>query len=1062
MVLAFGDFELDEERCELRCAGQRVELQQKPLTLLAYLVRHRGRTVSKAELFAKVWPDVIVSDSALTSALRDVRRALGDDAPQSSWIRTTRGLGFRFVAPAEEYPAEPLGIRAAASSDLPLVGRTEALAKLDAALDRAWRGRTQVVLLTGEAGIGKTRLAQELGARAELRGWRTYWGRCWEGPAAPAFWPWITVLRAALRGDAEARIAGRLGPQAALLAPLLHDALPRLVSAEERAESADSGDARLLLFDAVACLLRALSRAAPLVIVIDDLQWADLASVALLRFLASHVPDAHVLLVATYRNQEVETKSGLTQELARLLREESVERIELDGLSLAESSTLVARLVDHEPDPDFARALHERTLGNPFFIEESLRSLAQTLPADRRHGEWTHEGAPHAAGVSDSIRDLLGRRVAALPGACRTLLETAAVIGFEFRGDLLEQATSLREQGPAAALRRAESAQLVRKESASSGLYRFRHPLIREAIYAALDDLRRRALHRAVGEALERLHGADAEPPLAALAHHFTEAGPDGVLEKALGYSIRAARASLARFAFEDAASHLARALSLQERAGAADAKLRCELLVGMGEAQLRAGEHQEAKQSLLRAVALARAAGAPDLLARAAIGIDQARWVLVDEPPRTWVPLLEEARASLGDGDPRLHARLMARLGRTLCSARDPQADALTASALAEARTSHDPTALGAALMARIDATWRPGGLEECTALAQELTRIGSDPAHAHHGFVTLFDLALQAGDADAAARALEQARAAAGVLRIPWLMVSLQVTAGRLAALRGRFDEAEAAASTGLREAQRLRSGNLVNGSLGLLFTVRWLQGRLGELLPALLAAESRPHPLRLDDAAGEAPDEREVESGSKTWRAAVALARLEAGDVSGARQEFERLARSRFLPRDATLGEPLRLVFLAQLCARFGDGDAARILAAEIRPWLPLNLVGPAGFAGSSCHWAALLAATQGQTEAALRLLDEALDTYRRMDALPCIAWAQAARAQILARGGATKNAEVVALVDEARASAQRLGMPGLVAQLERLFEPLREPLSSENPDSTQDASRQKTHD
>ncbi len=1021
MILVFGGFELDEERCELRRDGRPVALQHKPLQLLAYLVRQRGRNVSKVELFTKVWPDVVVSDAALTSALRDVRRVLGDDAREPSWIQTTRGLGFRFVGRAEEVPSD--GAAVSASGVGSLVGRADALAQLDAALDTAWRGRTRIALLSGEAGIGKTRLAQEVARRAEARGWRTLWGHCAEGPGAPAFGPWIGVLRAALVGEAEQRIARRLGERAAWLGPLLR--APLVGGEATLAEMADSADARALLFDAVASLLRALANAVPLLVVIDDLQWADGASLELLRFLAMHLGDARLLLVATCRDTEIEPGDPLAASFARLLREESVQRIPIGGLAPDESRDLIARLVDHEPDPGFARALHERTLGNPLFIEETLREIAPSISAERPRSDWTRAGA---LGVAKSIRQLLARRVAALPESCRALLEAAAVIGLDFDTALLARVAALGDQALSDVLHRAES--LVVREPASPGLYRFRHPLIRETIYGAIDIRRCRDLHRAVGEALEWFHAADPEPPLAALAHHFGEAG----LEKAFGYSMRAARASFERFAYEDAAAHFAEALEIQERVGTPDAKLRCELLLGMGQALHLAGEPARARESFLRAVALARAAAAPDLLARAAIGVEQERWILVDAPASRSIPLLEEARASLGDGDPALRARLLARLAKALAAARDPRDESVVAEALAVARASRDATALGLALAAHIDVTWRPGRLVQNTALARELAAITVDPAQAHQGFLLLFDCALQAADVAAAERAIEQARSAAGALRIPWQAVSLQVIAGRLAMLRGLFDEAEAAAWAGIREAQRLPSGNLANGAMGLLYSVRALQGRLGELLPALEASATRPQPLRLDDAAGETPDEGEIESGSRTWRAGLALVRFEAGDVAGARAAFGRLAQARFLPRDAAVAEPIRLAMLAQLCWLLGDEHAARVLADEIRPWLPQNLVGPAAFVGSSCHWVGALAVTQGHGEEAIELLDGAIDIYRRMEALPWIAWAQAIKVQALARvGSTTACAEAAVLVDEARATAQRLGMPGLAARL-----------------------------
>jgi DNA-binding winged helix-turn-helix (wHTH) protein/tetratricopeptide (TPR) repeat protein len=1010
-VLRFGCFELDLDRRELRREGVVVAMQRRPLEVLAHLVQRRDRFVSKQELFESVWSDTVVSEAALFSALRDVRRALGDDGRHPAWIETARGRGFRFVAPVASRP-EPVAIETSRGVEPPgpvLVGRDDLVAFLEDALAEACRGRGRIVLLAGEAGVGKTRLAQEIARRAEARGLRALWGWCGDGDGAPSYRPWIAVLRAALHGVPPEDVVRRLPLQAPWLARLL----PELRSvAAEAALPADPRDARLRLFDAVLALLRAVAAASPLVVVLDDLHASDPASLELLRLLAMQVGDARLLVVGTHRDTQSDLAPGqpLHVLLPALLREERATRCTLHGLSVDATAALIAAIAGHEPSPHLVRRLHERTAGNPLLLEATLRDLVGAVPDLDRAAELEKVLGGDATPVGGALRPLVERLLARLGPTCQTLLEVASIAGPACDRALLDAVETLRGQPLDELLERACAARVLVEADASSRAYRFHHPLVRDAVYARLGAQRTRALHLAVGRAIERRAGADARA-IAALAYHFERAGNEG-LEKAFAYAVQAGRAAQAELAYEDAAAHFDRALALQERAGGADPKLRCELLLSLGEAA-RAEQPERAQAAFARAADLARALRAHALLARAALGLENARWTLEPERPLACVSILEEALAALPADDLGLRAELLARLAYARAWAGGEGAEDAAAAAVAIARRTSDRSVLARALGARHYALWRPEHLAERSALAREMASTAEDPVDVSLGQQWIFLDALRTGDLASAERALEAARAAAAVHRIPWRAGMVRLAEGQLALLQGRFEAAERTALAAFRDAERLPSAALRNGASALLVGLRFFQRRLAELLPVVEAARLADfEPVRL-------------------------LALFEAGRSREAREDLRALLRGRGLSAPHNVSTPIALALLSDLCGRLGDAGAADVLADALRAWLPQNLVAPApAFAGSSFHWMGVLSDARGRPDEAIELLEQALAAHRDFEALPWIAWTQAALAQSLRRRGASgDDARAVACADAARASAARLGMPGLAVPLPR---------------------------
>jgi predicted ATPase len=333
------------------------------------------------------------------AARRTLAQELGIDP--SPWLRQLEGdilrqaPGLDWTPPASQAdqppPLEATGppVDPSATPSPPptdqgvLVGREAQLAALDAALARAAAGRGRLVLVAGEPGIGKTRLAQELAGRAALEGVGVAWGRCYEGEGAPAFWPWVQVMRQLLAEVAPAELAGLVGRSGAELSQLLPE-LQELIPGVERPPVVELAAARFRLYQAAAGLLGRLGEARPLLVVVDDLHWADVGSLGLLGFLAAELRTTHLLVVGTYRELEVATGQALAETLGALAREPVVERITLGGLGAAEVARLVANIIGTRPAERLVGAVHDRTEGNPFFVTELLRLLQSegTLQAD--------------------------------------------------------------------------------------------------------------------------------------------------------------------------------------------------------------------------------------------------------------------------------------------------------------------------------------------------------------------------------------------------------------------------------------------------------------------------------------------------------------------------------------------------------------------------------------------------------------------------------------------------------------------------------------------------------
>lgn len=413
------------------------------------------------------------------------------------------------------------------------VGRAVQLAVLRGALDHVTDGRGRLVLVAGEPGIGKTRLLQELAIDAETRGIDVLWGRCHDVDSVPAFWPWVQALRALAGSRRREEIERAAEAGGSWLAPLV----PDLVAAGRPAAPMPLECARLPLYDAAARMVRELAGGRPLLILVEDLQWADVPSLELLAYLTTQLSDIPAVIVGSYR-EEARGDDPLTAMLAAAAREPATERLRLVGLTPREVAEMVDRRTGKAVDERAAAVLHERTDGNPFFVAE----LTRLLDAEGRLDD------PATWPIPDSVLDVLRRRIGRLPEQSVALLSVAAVVGRSFDGDVLVAVTGLDENQALDAIEAALISGLLAEDPEQVGRYRFTHALAREMLYDSLSGMRRARLHARIGQVLLELHG-DAE--VDALAQHFWLAGPAVPGDPALGHILATAEAADRALAYE-------------------------------------------------------------------------------------------------------------------------------------------------------------------------------------------------------------------------------------------------------------------------------------------------------------------------------------------------------------------------------------------------------------------------------------------------------------------------------------------------------------------------------
>jgi DNA-binding winged helix-turn-helix (wHTH) protein/tetratricopeptide (TPR) repeat protein len=1019
VIFAFADLELDVALYQLRKQGEVVKLAPKAFDLLLYLIQHRTRVVSKAELLDQLWPGEHVTESVLHSNVAAVRKALQSERSLSKLIQTVHGRGYHFVAPVEESEEAAVAPRETGL----FIGRQDVMGELRADLDQVFSGRGRVAMLVGEPGIGKTRTAEELADQARQRGALVAEGRCHEGEGVPAFWPWVQVLRDIVSELPGVRLREQLGAGAPDIAPLLPEIRQRLPDLPEP-DSLEPPQARFRLFDSVSTFFRRTGRARPLVLFLDDLHWVDEPTLRLMHFLAREMRDSRVLLLGAYREAELRRQHPLAVVLGELAREPHFRRIPLRGLGESDVSRFIERVAGRDAPDALVRRIFELTEGNPFFICEMVRLLGA-------EGRLDAEGpqTPPSLGLPQGVLEVIGRRLDRLSDECQRVLTLAAVIGREFAVGVLQQTAGVPKDALLELLDEAAAARIVSDRASAGGSamplplghYVFSHALIREALYDELTGPQRVRLHRRVAEVLEAACGAAADSHLPELAHHFFQAAPGGDVERAVDYGVRAAEQSLEILAWEESVAHYERVLQVQELTVPADDARHGELTLGLAQALWRAGSYPRARQTFQQVIEIARRFGDGVLLARAVLGMGGWPQFRADEPPGgpadEYRALLEETLEQLGEEETALRARLLSRLAEQISM---EARESYSQEAVALARESGDPDALFGALYSRLAALLGPDDVRRRLGVATELLDLAIRSGSKEKVFMareSRIRSLLALGDIPGADREIEACQELAEQLRLPIYRHSLSRFRMARALGDGRFDEAERLNQLILELGRRAD-----DASADLLFAVMsgWLQHYRGELLPTLELIETLV--------------DRVPFIGPVSWAFAAFLC-AELDRPEPARRHFERVAANDLadVPRDEAW--LITLAVASEACAYLGDRRRAQTLYELLLPYADL-LVSHQHmrvYLGSVEYPLARLAATRGERERAEAHYRAAMESSQRIGARPHLARTQYHYARMLLDAETVSRDQLGRareLLARAEAAARELGMNHLV--------------------------------
>jgi tetratricopeptide (TPR) repeat protein len=867
-----------------------------------------------------------------------------------------------------------------------LIGREHQVSVLRAEITRVTQSHGGLVFVTGEAGIGKTTLVTGAVEEARRQGALVLNGSCWNSVSTPGYWPWVQVVRGLRRGVPAAEWAAVAGASG--------DGL-RVLLGEGVGQSAETFE----LYDAVTTALVSVSHGRPVVVVLDDLHWADPASLRLLEFAAQHTWFERLLVIGTYRDVEAEAPDHPLRPLLLPLLGRAT-TVSLTGLSEREVGALIRRTAGREPSADLVSEVHRHTGGNPFFVEQSARL-------------W-HSGGS-ATAVSPGVRDSLQRRLSMLPPPVRELLTGAAVLGREFEREVL--AATGASGAVDRLLEQAVTARLAVVHG--SGRFAFAHDLVRETLYDDLPaaDVRRR--HADVVRAVDRTPGlADRMLP-ADLARHAYLAGPDLDADRAVDVLLAAAQDASNRIAIEEEISHLRRAL---ERAAAVPRRL-VRVQLDLGAALLMNGQAEEGWQRYAEAVATAREVDDDLLITRVALTLTRSERERAPTGSHAMIAsLIGEAYRRLVGPLPPGDETALAAAGTAIASAapnavgfftgsvlhlpadQDAVArlsDELTDRFVALARTNGDDDALRFGLWARHNTIWGIGTARERYELTDEIIAVAhrlNDPVTVHIATSFQWVSLLELGDP----RYLERYHAFVAMaerIGMPTATFSSLIDQSIILTLLGRFDEAEKC----LNQADESFSHHHAHFQY-MSHHLRWallvMQGRFAETADLLVGIAGGEHPC------------------PNLLAAVVALQR---GDLppDPSTDNFQHTLDFR----------PLTLRVVAQAAAASGDPERCERAHAELLPYSGEWLVSMYGcdISGPVDLWLAVLDAALTRWDRAFERFAAALESAERLQARP---WAVEVRvrhaAALRARGGPGDVAAAAALEETATAEAAAIGL------------------------------------
>ncbi len=719
------------------------------------------------------WPDAEALDAALAAVPLDGRAATSATPAQEDAVRLDGLARGR------------------------MTGRQEQIAQLREMWMQSVQGRSHMALVSGEPGVGKTRLAREVVVLAGLQGATILQGGCYEFEATTPYLPWVEGLRQWVNeqpAETLGSILGDTAPELARLAPEIHAKLGPQPAPPPVGEQQE----RLRLFDAFARYLQSLAARRGLLVFLDDLHWADHGTLQLLHYVLRNMREDRMLVLGCYREVELDRAHPLSAALVEWNRERLATRVPLARLSLEDTRRMLATMFSQERvSGDFAAAIHRETEGNPFFVEEVVKSLIENGQIYREGNRWQRKDVEELT-IPQSIKAAIGRRLNRLSESCLAVLHTAAALGKAFEFTTLAAVSDAGEDALLDALDEASAAQLVRLEGGER--FVFTHDKIREVLHDELNPIRQRRLHQRIGESLEHLYGAQADDYVQELAYHFAQGGS---LEKGYDYSLAAAAQARRVFAFDEALDHLERARDCAEaledtvRLMSVERRL-ADVHEARGETAL-AAEHGE------RALALAQTTGE-----RAEIRSLLGGIYVTTADPRGRAHL-EKALAELDPDAQRLElANALTALARyDHLSGHHHAAIETLERARGMFDTAEDPDLMITILSYLAGAFQHDAQYEKSIALARQAIEIGERfdrPAGVAVGWEFIaedsFLIGRFAEAQDASEKNSSIGRRVGAMARVAWAQFSF----AHVLRMRGELDEAIQAARTGVELARRL----------------------------------------------------------------------------------------------------------------------------------------------------------------------------------------------------------------------------------------------------------------
>ncbi|RNL77322.1 BTAD domain-containing putative transcriptional regulator [Nocardioides marmorisolisilvae] len=896
-----------------------------------------------------------------------------------------------------------------------LVGRDAEQKVLAEVLDPEGPRRLRAVIVTGEAGAGKTRLVVGAALQAFAGGATVLVGRC-DGYTLGAYQPVAEMVRWVLEQVPADELVAKVGEAA--YGQLRHLALPH----ESEPVTSLYGDSNPNeLYEAVAQLLRAVASPGRLVLVLEDAHWLDGPTSAMLRYLVRRFEADPISLLVTERPAEAAQYSPVLDVVDVLRRTNGLQEIVLGLLGPREVSSLAESILARPVTPSVAEALHVETSGNPLFVVEFLRHLVETGAIGSTAHEDEHD-VVRTTSAPQSIRELVEQRLRRLDADAARLLTIGAALGREFDADIVRLVSGLDSISATRALDTAHATGLIDGVVDVPGRYTFTHAMIRRTVYDRLPSSERTALHLSIAETLEGHSLGTASQ----LARHYFESAAAGPPDRAIASGVRAAKEAQRALAFEDSLEILERTMKLVEARGSG--RDRVALMLDLGDAHWWAGDVEQSQAIFADALELARVDGDDALFARAVLG----RWrnngaatqgFSASAPDRDLMDMIEEALSGLTE-DAALRAALLGRLGiasywTTPLERRREIAD----SAVALARASGNEAVLLDVLVDRQLTLWTPGSeaqrlerAQEILALARKLRQSAREADC--RAFEAVDHLAL--GDTQAADASIRHFLRASTYLRQPFYRWHAHYLPALRALMRGRFDEAESLTAAATDESELFQPG--AEGAMMLTgLQTLWLfyeRGDLDQIAPLLEGVA---------DTFGEIP----AMNAARAWVAA------ETGDRERASTMVAELAAADFdVIAQTDIAWLAAMCFISSAAATVGDLDAAARLRTILTPYVGRNgLVWVGLCCGPVDHYLGLLAARLGDQDAAAAHLDDAVALTERMDALPLRLRAQLDRCRVaFARAG--DPYPVGEVLAEVRAAADRLGMRGVVREAESL--------------------------